>query len=97
MDTQIKAIHFDITEKLTAFINKKTEKLAHRYPSITAIEVSLKVVKPETSLNKRALIVVNVPTRDDVVAEKVADTFEEAIDLSLEAIERQLEKLKGAK
>lgn len=95
MDTQIKAIHFDITEKLTAFINKKTEKLARRYPAITSIETSLKVVKPETALNKRALIVVDVPTRDQVVAEKVADTFEEAIDLALEAVERQLEKLKG--
>ncbi len=28
MDIRIQAIHFDISEKLTAFINKKAERLA---------------------------------------------------------------------
>jgi putative sigma-54 modulation protein len=48
-------------------------------------------------MNKEALIKVQVPQHDDIVATKVADTFEEAIDLCLEAIERQLEKIKGKK
>ena len=95
MNTQIQAIHFDITEALKAFINKKTERLARRYPDITDIEVTLKVVKPETAMNKEALILVAVPTREDLVATKVADTFEEAVDLCLEALDRQLERKKG--
>lgn len=97
METRIKAIHFDIAEKLTAFINKKTERLGRHNENITDIDVTLKVVKPETAMNKEALIKVQVPQHDDIVATKVADTFEEAIDLCLEAIERQLEKIKGKK
>lgn len=97
MEVQINAIHFDITEKLTAFINKKLEKLCRRYEIITGADVTLKVVKPETSMNKEAAILLTVPNTEDLFASKVADSFEEAVDLSLEALERQLEKLKGKK
>lgn len=97
MEVQINAIHFDITEKLTAFINKKIEKLCRRYETITGADVTLKVVKPETSMNKDAAILLTVPNTDDLFASKTADSFEEAIDLSLEALEHQLEKLKGKK
>lgn len=92
METTIKAIHFDISEKLTAFINKKVERLEHRNPTIVGVDVSLKVVKPETAMNKQALIKVSVPQQPEIVADKTADTFEEAVDLCLEAIERQIEK-----
>lgn len=55
------------------------------------------MVKPETAMNKEAVIQVTAPQHEDIVATKVADSFEEAIDLALEAIERQLEKKKGKK
>lgn len=97
MDLRIQAIHFDASEKLVAFINKKVDKLTRRCADITAIDVTLKVVKPETSLNKEAIIKVAVPQTDDIVATKTADTFEEAIDLCLEAIERQFSKIKDKK
>ena len=54
MEAKIKAIHFDITDKLVNFINKKTDKLSRRFEAITEVEVTLKVVKPETSMNKEA-------------------------------------------
>lgn len=97
MEITIKAIHFDITEKLTAFINKKVGRLARLYPNMIAADVSLKVVKPETSLNKQALIKASVPHEPEIVADKTADSFEEAVDLCLEAIERQLERIKNKK
>ena len=46
-------------------------------------------------MNKNAIIVMAVPDREEIVGDKTADTFEEAVDLSLEAIEKQLEKIKG--
>lgn len=97
MDIRIKAIHFDVAEKLTSFINKKVERLARHNDNISEVDVTLKVVKPETAMNKEALIKIMVPQHDDIVASKVADTFEEAVDLCLEAIEKQLEKKKGKK
>ncbi len=97
MDINIKAIHFDISEKLTEFINKKVEKLTRRHPAVATVDISLKVVKPETALNKQAIVRVAVPQQEDIVADKTGDSFEEAIDVALEAIDRQLEKIKNKK
>ena len=97
MELKIKAIHFEITDKLVAFINKKTEKLCRRFEAVTELEVALKVVKPETAMNKEAAVKLAIPPIEDLFASKVADTFEEAIDLSLDALEKQLEKAKSKK
>ncbi len=97
MDINIKAIHFDITEKLTAFINKKVERIVRRFPSVSTVDISLKVVKRETALNKQAIVRLTVPQLEEFVADKTADTFEEAIDVALDAIEKQLEKAKNKK
>ncbi|MBD5301198.1 MAG: ribosome-associated translation inhibitor RaiA [Duncaniella sp.] len=97
METNIKAIHFDISEKLTSFINKKIEKLTRRYPDVMTADISLKVIKPESALNKQAIVSLTVPQEPDIVADKTADTFEEAIDLCVEALDRQLEKIKNKK
>lgn len=97
MEVRIQAIHFEVSEKLVAFINKKAERLARHNPSMTEVEVTLKVVKPETAMNKDATVKVTVPQHEDLVANKVADSFEEAIDLALEALDRQLEKRKEKK
>lgn len=97
MEININAIHFDISEKLTSFVNKKIEKLVRRYPSVMSAEVSLRLVKPETAMNKEAIISLSVPQESDQVATKTADTFEEAVDLCLEALDKQLEKIKNRK
>lgn len=97
MEINIKAIHFDITERLTAFINKKVEKLCRRFEAITQVDVTLKVVKPETAMNKEAAVKLEMPGCEDVFASKTADTFEEAVDLCLEALEKPLEKNKTKK
>ena len=94
MEATIKAIHFDISEKLVSFINKKIDKLCRRYEMITAAEVNLTLIKPETAMNKEAAVKLLVPGTPDLFAFKTADTFEEALDLSLGALEKQLEKEK---
>ncbi len=94
MEIRIQAIHFDATEKLEQFIQKKVSKLEKYYDGIIAVEVSLKVVKPETSQNKEAGIKVVVPKNEDLFSSKIADTFEEAVDLAVDALSRQLLKSK---
>ena len=59
--------------------------------------MTLKVVKPETAMNKEAAIKLLVPNADDLFASKVADTFEEAVDLAIDALDRQLVKIKDKK
>ncbi len=97
MDIRINAIHFDISDRLTEFINKKAERLARRNVDITAVDASLKVIKPETAMNKEACIKITMPGVDEIVATKQADTFEEAVDLCMDAVDHQLAKIKGRK
>ena len=97
MEIKIKAIHFDATEKLQQFINKRVDKLVKHNEEIADVEVTLKVVKPESAMNKEAGIRLEMPQRDDLFASKTADTFEEAIDLCVDALKRQLEKARKDK
>ncbi|NDV57481.1 ribosome hibernation-promoting factor, HPF/YfiA family [Bacteroides sp. 519] len=93
MDIRIQSIHFDAAEQLQAFIQKKAAKLEKLYDDITTVEVTLKVIKPETAENKEAGIKVIVPNAE-FYANKVYDTFEQAVDECLEALGKQLVKHK---
>ena len=93
MIVRIQSIHFDASEQLQSFIQKKAAKLEKYYDDIEKVEVSLKVVKPETAENKEVGVKVLVPN-GELYANKVCDTFEEAVDLCLEALEKQLVKYK---
>ena len=93
MEIRIQSIHFDATEQLQTFIQKKVSKLEKYYEDIKKVEVLLKVVKPETAENKEAGVKVLVPN-GEFYASKICDTFEEAIDVSVEALGKQLVKYK---
>ena len=93
MEIRIQDVHFDATEALKSFIQKKVSKLEQYYDGIIAAEVTLKVVKPETAANKEAQIRL-VVAGQDLFASKTSDTFEEAIDGNVEALQKQLVKFK---
>jgi putative sigma-54 modulation protein len=94
MNIQLNTVHFAADQKLTDFVNKKVAKLDTYFEGIIGAEVILKVVKPETVNNKIAEIKLSIPGSDYLFSEKQADTFEEAVDLAIEAIRRQLTKFK---
>ena len=93
MELKIQSIHFDATEKLQAFIEKKIAKLEKNYEDIQKVEVQLKVVKPATALNKETSITVSVPGQK-LFVEKTCDTFEEGIDEAVDSMKVQLTKFK---
>ena len=93
MDIKVQAIHFDASQQLEDFIQKKVSKLDKYHDGILSTEVVLKVVKPETANNKNAAIKVNV-SGQEFFAEKTSNTFEEAIVDGVEAIEKQIVKFK---
>ena len=68
-------------------------KLEKKNEIIKKAEVTLKVVKPETANNKEVAIQLIVPG-GEVRAEKVCDTFEEGVDLCIDVLKRQMEKVK---
>ena len=93
MEVRIQSIHFDASEKLQEFIQKKVAKLEKFCDDIKKVEVSLKVVEPETAMNKEAGIKV-LALNSEFFAEKVSDTFEESVDECVDALSKQLTKAK---
>lgn len=93
MEIRIQAIHFDASDRLEAFVEKKVSKLAQFYDQIISAEVTMKIIKPETAQNKQVSILLKIKNGDSF-AEKTSDTFEEAIDQAAAALEKQLVKIK---
>ena len=93
MEIKIQSIHFDATEKLEAFIEKKVAKLEKSFEDIQKVEVQLKVVKPATAQNKEASLSVAVPG-STLFVEKTTYTFEEIIYLCVYSMRTQLQKFK---
>jgi putative sigma-54 modulation protein len=93
MKVRIQSINFDATAALETYISKKTAKLEKFFDDIISAEIYLKVVKPETAINKEAEIKIAVPNVE-FFASKTCDSFEEAIDLTIDALEKQIKKHK---
>ncbi len=93
MKIAINSIGFDADKKLIEFINKKVGKLATFYEKIIDSEVFLSLDNNTTGKNKISKIKIDIPG-ETLFAEKEAVSFEEATDLSVEALRRQLKKHK---
>jgi ribosomal subunit interface protein len=94
MEIIINSVHFDADKKLVEFVNKKVNKLDTFFDGIINAEVTLKILKPEIANNKVSEIKLSIPVNGYLFAKKKADTFEEATDLAVDAIRKQLEKFK---
>jgi putative sigma-54 modulation protein len=93
MQITVQSIHFDADSKLIAFAEEKTSKLALFHPSIHKAEVSLRIDKNSDQENKLAEIILKVPGTE-LFAKKQCKSFEEAIDMAVDALKRQIEKNK---
>ena len=93
MKLNIQSIHFDADQKLLDVIQVKTDKLDQFFDRIVSGEVFLRVVKSDNRENKLVEIKLIVPG-NDLFASKRAASFEEAVDEAVEALRRQVKKLK---
>ena len=93
MEIKIQSIHFDATEILQAFIEKKVAKLEKTFEDIQKVEVQLKVVKPASALNKETSVTATVPG-NTLFVEKTCDTFEEGVDQCVDSLKVQLTEFK---
>jgi putative sigma-54 modulation protein len=93
MKVRIQSINFDATSTLEAYVNKRLSKVEKNFDEIVNVEVYLKLVKPEVATNKEVEIKIAVPN-NEFFASKTCDSFEEATDLTLEALEKQMRKYK---
>ena len=93
MDLKIEAVHFDIDRKLVDFVTEKVEKLEHIFDNIVLGEVFLKLDLSSEKENKVAEIKIAVPGKE-LFAKKQCRSFEEATDLCVDALKKQIRKHK---
>jgi putative sigma-54 modulation protein len=93
MKININAVNFDIDKKLIEFVQEKAKKLEKYYDKIVDCDVYLKVENTSDKENKIVEIKLGVPG-DDLIVKKQCKTFEEAVELCRESLERQVLKKK---
>jgi putative sigma-54 modulation protein len=93
MQLTIQSIHFDADQKLLDFIEEKTTKLNTLHPSIHKIEISLRLEKNINHENKIAEYTVKIPGTE-LFAKKQCKSFEEAVDNCIDALKKQVERIK---
>lgn len=93
MEIKIKSLKFDADAKLIAYVEKKVSKLEKFFDGIETADVTLSLLSEPD--NKNVKIQAHIPG-DDLVIERSAKTFEEAVteatDLMKEKIVRAKEK-----
>ena len=93
MKIGIQSIHFSADQKLLAFIQKKVDKLDQFYDQIISGEVYLKLNNVAEDANKTSEIKIMIPGVT-LFAKETCKTFEEATDLAIESLRKQLTKQK---
>jgi len=93
MKVNVHAVNFNVDAKLVGFIQERMDKLEKYYDRVVSSDVYLKVEKTSEKENKIVEVKINVPG-DDFMVKKQCKSFEEAVELSAESLERLLVKRK---
>jgi putative sigma-54 modulation protein len=93
MNVVIHPVHFDASNQLLEFINKKLSKLETFYDKIVEAEVFLKLETQQSVKDKVVEIKLHIPGKTLFVA-KTTKTFEESADLAVQTVAEQLKKQK---
>lgn len=91
MVTRIQSVHFDASQQLVEFVEKKVAKLEKLCEGATSLEVAMKLIKPETSNNKEVALRLSTGN-GELFASKTSDTFEDALLGAIDAIKVQIER-----
>jgi putative sigma-54 modulation protein len=96
MKITVQSIRFNADKKLLDFIQKKVDKLDTFFDHIISGEVYLKLENVENETNKITEIKLMLPG-NLIFAKEQCKTFEEATDLAVECLRKQIEKHKQKK
>ena len=94
MEIKIQSIGFKADAKLKDVATSKINKLDTFSDSLLSAEVFFKVKNSSDEDNKEVEIKISIPG-NDLFAKKHAKSFEEAVELAVEALRNQITKLKG--
>jgi putative sigma-54 modulation protein len=93
MRVNIQSLHFDASQRLITFIEEKSNRLPRYFDHITDIQVTLKLDKNKTTGSKYVEMKLLVP-QSVIVATENGKSFEEAFDICLDSVSRQLTRYK---
>ncbi len=93
MKLQMHSIRFNADQSLITFIQKKADKLDKFFDRIIDGEVFMRLDKDNNMENKIIEIKLNIP-KNQLFAKERAKTFEEASDMAVEALRKQIIKHK---
>ena len=93
MKITVQSIHFTADHKLLDFIQKKVDKLDQFTDQLISGEVYLKLENVEDEANKISEIKLMVPGVT-LFAKEQCKSFEEATDLAIESLKKQITKHK---
>jgi len=93
MTVNIQSVNFKADSKLLTFISERLQKTKLFYDRTLRTEVVLKVDNNHLRENKVVEMRMSIPG-NEIVVSKVRKSFEEAADLAVEVIIRQLKKYK---
>ena len=93
MKVNVHAVNFTVDGKLVDFVQERMSKLEKYYDKVVSSDVYLKVEKTSDKENKVIEMKIIVPG-DDFLVKKQCKTFEEAVELASESMERLLVKRK---
>ncbi|MBL4735829.1 MAG: ribosome-associated translation inhibitor RaiA [Flavobacteriales bacterium] len=93
MKVKIHSVKFDADKELHSFVTERVDKLELFYDKIVAGEVFLRIDGTSKTDDKVAEIRLTIPGKE-LFAKKNGKSFEEATDLAVDALRRQLKKTK---
>ena len=93
MKVSVHAVNFTVDKRLVDFIQERLDKLEKYYDKVVSADVFLKIEKTSEKENKIVEVKINVPG-DEFLVKKQCKTFEEALELSAESLQRMLVKRK---
>lgn len=95
MKINVKSIHFHADHKLIAYIEQKLSRLSRFFDRITEAEVSLKLQDAGGNHHEKiAEIHLRMPT-GWVMDRKTGDSFEMAVNATMDTLKRQVSKHKS--
>ncbi len=93
MRVNVHAVNFTVDRKLVGYVQDRLNKLDKYYDRVVFSDVFFKVDNTSAKVNKIAELKVNVPG-DEFIVKKQCKTFEEAVVLAADSMERLLMKRK---
>ena len=91
MEIKLKTLKFDADEKLTAFVEKKVSRLERFF--LPGVPPQTEVTLEEVKEGKKVKLKIHLPG-DELIIERTADTFENAVTGSVDAMKEKLTRTK---